>query len=281
MTIAIKIYGLLNGQMVTEVMPPDYIGAIIYVFFYDAGGVQVTPVNNPVVSVLVGSRYIPIGRYGQDEWRYNGIADRVKVDVTGVTGYSTYKVEVHRSGEPVDMAPIGVFVGTRAMTVQNYTEVNVKTGRQYEVSSLSLSVPAAANRDIILITGNSPIVIKAREITFNGSRLEARAYVGPTYTGGVAVPYFNLNTRNPVAGTVQILGGVTVTNVGTEGAAPTYALGGAGIGSSVVSTHRVAGAERVLAANTVNLLRTTNTDSVAQDIVTYATWYEGGTDLPL
>jgi hypothetical protein len=201
--------------------------------------------------------------------------------MTGVSGYTTYQAFIWRPGEPVDLTPSGVFTGTRAATVQNYTEVNVKTGRQYEVSSLALAVPAAANRDIILITGNSPVVIKARELTFNGARLEARAYVSPTYTGGVAVPYFNLNTRNPVAGTVQILGGVTVTNVGTEGAAPTYALGASGIGASVVSTHRVAGSERVLAANTVNLLRTTNTDSVAQDIVTYATWYEGGTDLPL
>lgn len=282
MTILDTIYRIPNGQTVTtEFMSMEYMGAVVFLFFYNGVGVQVTPTGTPAVTRLVGSRYVPVSQYGQDEWRFNGPSDRVKIDLTGVSGFTTYEGYVWRTDHSIDMVPPGAFSGLRAMTVQSYVEANVKNGVQYEVSSLSSAVAAGANIDIVFIVGPKPVVIKAREITFNGARLIARAYVGPTYTGGTPAPYFNLNTRNPVAGGVQILVGATITNTGVESSAPTYALGSTGQGNTVVGSYRIAGSERVLAPNTTVMLRITNTDTVPQDIATYATWYEGGTDLPI
>lgn len=282
MTILHTVYRIPNGQTVTtETMSQEYDGAVIFIFFYNGSGVQVTPTGTPTVSRLVGARYVGVFQYGQDEWRFNGPADRVKIDLAGVSGFTTYEAFVWRTSHSVEMIPPGAFSGLRAMTVQSYVESNVKNGVQYEVSALSSAVAAGANVDIVFRTFANPVVIKAREITFNGARLIARAYVNPTYTGGTPAPYFNLNTRNPVTGTVQILVGATVTNPGVESSAATYALGSTGQGNTVVGSYRIAGSERVIAPNTTVMLRITNTDSVAQDIATYATWYEGGTDLPI
>lgn len=281
MTMLRTVYKIPNGQTTTDLMSPEYDGAVVFVFFYNAGGAQVTPTGEPTVSRRVGSRFVQVYRYGQDEWRFNGPADLVQISLAGVSGYTTYEAFVWRAARSIELMPPGVFSGLRAITVQNYTEANVKNGVQYEISSRVAALAPGANNDTILTTGANPVIIKARELSFNGAQLEARVYIGPTYTGGAIIPYFNLNTRNPVAGTVVVRGGVSVTSVGTEIAAPTYAVGSSGALLSTISSARAQGTERILAANSSFLLRVTNTDSSAQMVTAYASWYEGGTDLPL
>ena len=51
---------------------------------------------------------------------------------------------------PENSIPSGVFAGTRAITIQSYTEVNVKTGRQYEVAVYQPALAAGANSDFIV-----------------------------------------------------------------------------------------------------------------------------------
>jgi hypothetical protein len=274
------VYKIANGQTTTELMSPEYDGAVVLVFFYN-GTTQVTPTGTPTVSRQVGTRYVAVAQYGQDEWRFNGPADKVQISVSGVSGYTSYEAFVWRASHSVNMEPPGLFSGTRAMTTQNYVEANVKSGVQYELSAQTAALAAAANQDFIIVTGAKPVIIKAREVQFTGAKIELHGYVNPVYTGGVNIPYYNLNTRNPVTGTAQFKGGVTVSSVGTEIMAPTYGLGSTTAGPSMVGSVRVAGSERLLAANSTFLFRTTNTDSAAQAVVVYATWFEGDTDLPL
>lgn len=126
--------------------------------------------------------------------------------------------------------------GVGAVVTQSYTEANVKNGVQFEFGSLET----------------------------------------PTYSGGNAGAISNMNRINPVATTVSILTGVTVTADGTEIAAPTNGVGGVGQGNGTVGTYAVQGAERVLKPNTAYLLRITNRDTAnPATVATYATWYEG------
>lgn len=202
--------------------------------------------------------------------------------ISDVSGGSGLKVVLKNMKEwPGDLNPSGLYVGLRAVTQQNYTEANVKNGVQYEASSLVSALAAGSSSNVVFTTGNFPIVVKARQVTFNGTSLRANVYRSPVFTGGTPTPYFNLNDINPVTGGVTILVGATITNPGVEFGAPTYMLGSTGgVGQSVVSTFTVTGQERVLRPNTTYVLQLTNTSAEAQDIVSYLSWYEGGTDLP-
>lgn len=177
--------------------------------------------------------------------------------------------------------PDGLFSGTRAETIQNYTEANVKNGLQFESSSPVTSLAAAGNADTIFITGSKPVIIKSRTVKFNGILLVTRVFRAPTYTGGTPVTFYNLNDIGPVASTVTILSGATVTSAGTEFGSPTYDIGSSGIGNVQISTYSTTGVERVLRPNTVYLQRITNNDVAAQLVSGSLTWYEGTPDLPL
>lgn len=177
--------------------------------------------------------------------------------------------------------PDGLFSGMRAMTSQSFIEANVKNGRVFEASSAPVSLAAAGNLDIILITGNTPVIVKDRKIKFNGVLLTTRIFRAPTYTGGSLLTAYNLNDTSSAVSSVQILGGVAVSATGTEFGAPTYEIGSSGLGSSQLSTFSTPGTERILRPNTVYLQRTTNGDATPYLVSGALIWYEGPIDLPL
>ena len=177
--------------------------------------------------------------------------------------------------------PVGLFAGTRAITTQNYNEANVKNGVQYEISANTAALAINGNIDTIFTTGANPVLIKSRIVQFSGTSLLSRVYRAPTFTGGSVVPYFNLNSRNPVTGLVTVRSGATVTAPGTEFGAPTYDIGSEGQGNRSLATYAVQGNERLLAANTTYMLRITNDSPAVQRVTTYLSWFDGQTDLPL
>lgn len=172
-----------------------------------------------------------------------------------------------------------VYAGTQAFTTQSFIEANCKNGVQYELATYDAAFLVGSNRDFVLITGSFPILVKARLFSFTGDEISTTVYQNPTYTGGTSVPYYNLSTINPVVGSAVILGTPTVTSVGTQ-ISPTYRLLGnlPQIGQAVQTTDASGGApelERVLAANSVYLFRTTNTGTVTSKFSSKNTWYEG------
>ena len=186
-----------------------------------------------------------------------------------------------RSHKTHTEAPDGLYTGLRAITVQTYTEANVKNGVQYEVSSYSPALAASGNIRTIFITGAKPVAIKARLVSFDGAGIEARVYKWPTYSGGTLAPYFNLSDINPVTGGVQILAGATITATGTEFGARSYLIGSVQPGSQSTGSFSVAGQERSLEANAVYMLELISMDTAkAQRVAAYLSWYEGEFDLP-
>lgn len=172
-----------------------------------------------------------------------------------------------------------VYAGTQALTTQSFIEANCKNGVQYELGTYDAAFLVGTSREFILITGAKPILVKARLFSFTGDEISTTLYQNPTYTGGTAVPYYNLSTINPVPGLATILGTPTVSNPGTQ-ISPTYRLLGnlPQTGQAVQTTDASGGTpelERVLAANSVFLFRTTNTGTVTSKFSSKNTWYEG------
>ena len=167
--------------------------------------------------------------------------------------------------------------GVGAFTVQPYTEVNIKRGVQYEVSGV-FELAAGAAVDLVYISGSKPCILKGKELTFTGEEITSCLYESPTYTGGTAVPVYNLTRINPVPKEAEVLGGVTVTDVGTKIAADRVFLGSSSSGSKVSGSAGVEGLERVFKRNTTYLERIENTSDAACKVAVYLTWYEGYID---
>ncbi len=181
-------------------------------------------------------------------------------------------------------SPNGLYEGQRAITTQSYTEANVKLGVQYELANFEPAFSDASPSDFIIITSSNPVLIKGLLWQFDGLGFVSQLFSNPIYTGGTPLTYFNKNTRNPVTGTIQFLGGAVVSSAGTPLSAARTILGSSGTGNSIVTTTQTQepdGIETLLSENSVFLLRRTSIDTDAQRVSTYATWYEGMTDLPL
>jgi hypothetical protein len=176
--------------------------------------------------------------------------------------------------------PEGIAAGTRALTVQSYTEANSKLGVEHEGSTRLVAVAGLAVNDTMFVTGALPVALKGRVIGFTGEGVTAEIYTGATYTGGASVPYQNASDINPVTGLSQIVVGATVTDVGTLAFAPDHLVGNTSIQGKGTSG-AVIGREKLLKPNTIYLFRIISLDTMPQDITSLLTWYEGELDLPL
>lgn len=175
-------------------------------------------------------------------------------------------------GAPVDQR---VYTGLKGLTVQPFTEANVKNGTQWELSFENPSLAAGASADAILTTGLSYVLVKSRVIVFTGSEIEVSVYKNTTYTNGTSVPIYNLNTAIGGVPLSTAKAGVTVVTLGTEVAAKTHAYGTDTNVNQAVGSFNVAGLERVLAPSTNYLLRVTNQSATSIKVAGYITFYEG------
>lgn len=275
-------YHINNGETISPAMNWDWDGAVVSALFYDAVGMPVSPTGEVLLYRSMydsGDVWQRVYQFAMDEWRFNGPASRVKVDLSGVTGYSTYKVVIWRTDDPVTLIPGGAYVGDSAAVSQSTVEVHAKRGRMYEASRRVTGLANGAVLDSILLTDDMPVILKTRLLSFTGDGIVAEIYEAPTYTGGAADPYHNLSAINPVASAVQLLAGPTlsVSAPGTKKFADDYFLSG-GTGATRGGSLRPTAGERVLKPNTAYLLRQTMLS--AQDIAAYILWYRGPLDVP-
>ncbi|QZI86159.1 hypothetical protein PODOV061v2_0015 [Vibrio phage 172P1] len=182
-----------------------------------------------------------------------------------------------------DTIEIESFQGLRARTVQSYNEANVKSGVQFYLGVNWPTADQIANgpvnaRNIVFVTGDTPVIIKTRIVSFEGEEFTIELFEGSTYTGGSAITVGNYNQVNPVATTVTALKDVTITDEGTGFAGePDYYLGGTTGNRDAQAIPD--GRERILKTNTTYLVRVTSVVGTGR-FSYFIDWYEGGTDLP-
>ena len=280
-------YYIEGGDTISEAMSLDWDGGRVSFLFTDSAGDPVTVTGMPLVyqtAYPTGDLWKQVLPFTNGEWLFNGLASRVRVDLSGVSGYDNYRVVVTRYDDPLPMVPEGAYTGRRAAITQPYDEANKKVGAQWEASRLiTIASNAPANNAYsILLTGSKPVDLKARSLGYTGLGVIGRIYEAPTYTGGTLDPWFNMNTEyvseQPEA---QLIVGFTLTNSGTKCGADIIALGPTSQqsrGSTVIEYAR----NRILPKpNTAYLLEIASIDPASQQVAARLEMYEGGLDLPL
>lgn len=189
------------------------------------------------------------------------------------------------TGQFPDSFPPGVFTGLRAITVQPYTEANVKNGVQYYLRAaypLLAQIPTGQSRRIWFKTGAKKVLAKTREFSYIAEEIKLELFVGPTgVAGGTNLTIANYNGISPVATTVQAKKDVTVTTNGTPiDSSDAEHYFGSNSAPQRVASSIPTGRERVLPANTEFLVLITNTGSGDARVQYFLDWYEGDTDLP-
>lgn len=282
-------YFIDNGQTDSPAMSWDWDGGLVSFLFFNAGGVPVQPVGTPLVFRSLydtGAPFDQVGQFSHNEWRFNGPTARIQISLAGVSGFSTYRVIIWRTDDPMPLIPDGAFAGTRALTTQPYTEANVKNGVQYYLRAAWPTadlIAQATTRKLSFSTGAKPVIIKLRDFQYVSEEISISLYANPTGVGatGTAVPIRNYNGVNPVASTVTARVNVTTTTDGTLFDGPEFFYGAANAAQRSSASIPL-GRERILPANSNFLVAITASAGVGNSRAQYfLDWYEGGTDLPL
>jgi hypothetical protein len=262
-------------------MSLDWDGAVARVRYFDGEGAQVYPPGRALLLSSIyetGDDWQQIYAFDYDEWRFNGPASRVRLDLSGVTGYTTYDLTIWRGDNPIALIPGGAFTGEAALVTQSNIEVNAKRGMMYEASRRVTGLTSGAVLDSVIVTGDYPLILKSRLLNYTGDGITPEIFEAPTYTGGTPDPYYNLSRINPVASDVVVLSAPTVTATGVKAFADDFLISG-GTGNTRGGSLRALTAERIFKPNTAYLLRQTMLS--AQDIAAYISWYSGPLDAPL
>jgi len=281
-------YFIENGQTISPAMALDWDGCLVSFLFFDAGGLPVSVVGLPAVSQSIydtGNIFKTVQPFAVGEWRFNGPASRVKVSLTGVTGYTTYRVIIWRTADPMIMTPDGAFTGLRAMVIQNYIEANVKNGGQFYIQHNVPTLAATTGvSKLLFTTGSKQVLVKARDMYGAAEKAQLQVYKQPNAPapGGTLVTIQNFNDAiipAPVS-TVVVRSGVTTVSDGVSWGDPQNIYGQSGVGQRTGSG-LAPGGDRILKANSSYLVVFRNLGTGTVDLDYFLTWYEGGTDFPI
>lgn len=181
----------------------------------------------------------------------------------------------------LDAMFLRVMHGLRAITTQTYDEVNKKNGSQWESSTRVQLTGTTGVLLTVFRTGSKPVDLKQRVLGFDGLGLVGRIYRNPVYSGGTTGNWWSMRTSMAlVQPEAQIITGATVTNRGTEIAAPIYAFGPASQ-QSKGSTPTPYASNRIFdEPNTDYLLAIETLDSQSQYISSRLEIFEGTLDFP-
>ena len=156
------------------------------------------------------------------------------------------------------------------------TDNYASKGQQFEVSYKFPTVAQSGGEVRVgVTTGNKPIVIKGRTISFIGSSdVDYRAASGSNYTGGTPLSVDNLNVKDPKLTTVTVVVNPTVVAEGSI-YLRYYTILSAGNNQSSRLGTDIVGKDTILPANTqfVFTIRN-NSNTAASPLFWYITFVE-------
>lgn len=164
--------------------------------------------------------------------------------------------------------------GPKALTVQPFTEQNIKSGKQFETAAYT---PDAVSEDILIQTGSQYVIIKAIDLQIDGDGIQYQILSNVTATPGTAFEVTNLKAgdTNAAETAVSLVDDANTDNAVTESPLITL-IGSTTPGSASTPTQTIPGLERILQPNTDYLLRRESlTDEQSQKSAFYMTWHEG------
>lgn len=188
-----------------------------------------------------------------------------------------------------------VVTGFRAITIQSYTEANVKNGVQFYArraftGPLVAGVTAgefAANdkRYIYFRTGAKPVIVKDRVVKFIGEEFALRLYnatgeTAPTLAGALTVSnYRSDGLAKPTTVLVNEVFTADIAGLGSMIGDPEYYFGSSSQGQRNADSI-LEGRERVLPPNAQFYVEVELTAGSSGRFEYFLDWYEGDSDLP-
>jgi hypothetical protein len=155
--------------------------------------------------------------------------------------------------------------------------VLAQSGGCSELSNYTAALAGNGTLEYVALVGAAPVMVTRRIIQFDGIAIRLEIYKNPTYTGGVPLPAYNMNTGISAPLLSTLLGGVTVTNPGIKCAADVVLLGSSDLGNNITSTNLVTTNDvpRILVPNTKYLFRTVSLDPAVMRVSTQTQFFEG------
>jgi hypothetical protein len=204
----------------------------------------------------------------------------LRLTLAGVTG-GTGPLYGAAVAYPVGL-PDFVASGGRALNVQSYTESNTKLGTQYYLQTDQAALAGGATYNIVFTVGAKIVLVKARSLYTNGVNMSLQLFKAPTgVSGGTALTVQNYNDINPVATTMSVLGGATVTGSGTSWGDAEHIYNASANGNGQRSgTGLAPSGDRILLPGKKYLVQIINNDTNAAPFDYFLTWFEGTPDLP-
>lgn len=166
--------------------------------------------------------------------------------------------------------------GQRALIVEFFDSVNIKRGLQFYLrSSWPSADPIAANtpRYVYFKTGDKPVIVKSRIVSYIGEEFALTISANPTITAatGTTINPSNLNTVNPQVTTVTAIKDPTVTDEGVPiEDEPEYYYGGTSQGNRDANSIPPE-SERIIPANSEFLVKIEGAGRFSYRLE----WYEG------
>lgn len=162
---------------------------------------------------------------------------------------------------------------------QNYIEKNVKSGKQWDLSTRFFDIVVGGSCGIKFTTGAKPVIMKSGVISTTFADVDDGVLTGCTATEGDALPIYNLN-NDLTTGPTLLSSAKLITNI--KGGTPVFTTSkvvlaaGGGAGTYRTGNSSTLGLEKILKPNTDYYLRFENTGkNTAGDIGMYFTFYEG------
>lgn len=196
-----------------------------------------------------------------------------------------------------DNMPDGIFEGFRAITVQPYTEANVKNGVQFyarraftgdqTVDTGGAYTALNQKRYVYFQTGSKPVIVKDRVVKYIGEEFALRIYNAtgqnaPVTAGQISITNYRadgLGSATTVSAH-EVLEADTAGILGTPIGDPEYYFGSAATGQRNPDSI-LEGRERLLPINSAFYVEIELTAGTTGRFEYFLDWYEGGADLPL
>lgn len=164
---------------------------------------------------------------------------------------------------------------TFAITFQNFIELNVKRGQQWETSQLFRDIPAGGEKVFLFRTGDLNVIVKNRVIRTNAEDVSYLLSTNPTISStGDPDGIYNLNEEYQEELQSEIYLDPTVSSQGDLRLVD-WIPGSAQIGGRSQGGFATDGIERVLSPNSDYLLVIRNDGDGPVDVSYYLTFYEG------
>lgn len=159
--------------------------------------------------------------------------------------------------------------------VQDFDHAMIHLGVGFTHSSRHNSIAAAATYDHYIVVGENSVHMRVLDVSGLGAPFSLTYYHTPTVSDpGTAATITNNNGNSSLVTDLSLYHAPTVTSVGTQvGVSLAPNIGGGG-NSGVVA--QLAGGEWIMPAGSTWLVRFTNEDAQAMDIVTTFFYYEPG-----